>query len=91
MRRPQYMLARSQFGQQSLAGGVYALVGKGAAASRQAAINSAKSTGHLIPVGGGASGPEGEVEIPKAELGLWQDMYPGLSYKELRTKYNRTL
>lgn len=68
-----------------------ALVGKGAAASRQAAINSAKSTGHLIPVGGGASGPEGEAEIPKAELELWQDMYPGLSYKELRTKYNRTL
>lgn len=68
-----------------------ALVGRGAAASRQAAINSAKSTGHLIPVAGGANGPEGEVDIPKNELGLWQDIYPGLSYKELKAKYNRTL
>ena len=68
-----------------------ALVGRGAAASRQAAINSAKSTGHLIPVDGGANGPEGEVDIPKNELGLWQDIYPGLSYKELKAKYNRTL
>lgn len=67
------------------------LVGRGAAASRQAAINSAKSTGHLIPVDGGANGPEGEVDIPKNELGLWQDIYPGLSYKELKAKYNRTL
>lgn len=67
------------------------LVGRGAAASRQAAINAAKSTGHLVPVGGGANGPEGEVDIPKNDLELWQDTYPGLSYKELKAKYNRTL
>ncbi len=67
------------------------LVGRSAAASKQAAINAAKSTGHLLPVGGGANGPEGEVDIPKNELELWQDIYPGLSYKELKAKYNRTL
>lgn len=68
-----------------------ALSQRGAAASRQAAINAAKGKGHLSPVGGGAGDLAQEVEIPASERELWESFYPGLSYKELRTKYNNTL
>lgn len=68
-----------------------ALSQRGAAASKQAAINAAKGKGHLSPVGGGAGDLTGEVEIPANERELWESFYPGLSYKELRTKYNNTL
>jgi hypothetical protein len=67
------------------------LSNRGTAAAKQAAINSAKGKGHLAPIGGGAGTPVNQVDIPAAELELWKDAYPNLSYKELRTKYNNTL
>ena len=62
-----------------------------AAASRQAAINAAKGKSHLSPIGGGMGEASHMVEIPNEELGLWQEVYPELSYKELREKYNKSL
>lgn len=67
------------------------LSNRGTAAAKQAAINAAKTKGHLSPVGGGAGDPANQVEIPEEELGIWKEAYPELSYKELRTKYNNTL
>lgn len=68
------------------------LTQRDAAASRQAAINSARGKSHLSPIGGSAGG-EGrmQVEIPKNELYLWEEAYPDLSYKELKAKYNKSL
>lgn len=65
---------------------------RNAAASKQAAINAAKGKSHLSPVGGGAAGESAQmVEIPKEELSIWEQVYPNLSYKQLREKYNKTL
>lgn len=68
-----------------------ALSNRGTAAAKQAAINAAKSKGHLSPVGGGAGDDGKEVDIPSGDLEMWKEFYPGLSYKELRKKYNNTL
>lgn len=65
-----------------------ALLHKGAAASKQAAINAAKGKGHMMPVGG-TSAPDGLAEIPKDELPKWQAFFPGATPKQLKEKYNR--
>lgn len=67
------------------------LMQRDAAATRQATINAAKGKNHLAPLGG-VNGPQSQmVDIPQAERELWESAYPGLSYKELREKYNRSL
>lgn len=68
-----------------------ALSQRDAAANRQAAINAARGKGHLSPIGGSVGEPSSQVEIPERERELWEEAYPGLSYKELREKYNKSL
>jgi hypothetical protein len=65
-----------------------ALMQRGSAASKQAAINAAKGKSHMTPVGG-ASTPEGLAEIPHEELSRWREFFPNATAKELREKYNR--
>lgn len=65
-----------------------ALMQRGSAASKQAAINAAKGKSHMTPVGG-ASTPEGLAEIPHEELSRWKEFFPNATAKELREKYNR--
>lgn len=65
-----------------------ALMQRGSAASKQAAINAAKGKSHMTPVGG-ASAPEGLAEIPREELSRWREFFPNATAKELREKYNR--
>lgn len=64
---------------------------KDVAATKQAAINAAKGKSHMTPVGGGAPSSEAEVDIPENERSIWEMAYPDLSYKELKTKYNKSL
>ena len=67
------------------------LMQRDAAATRQATINAAKGKNHLAPLGG-VNGPQEQlVEIPQNERELWETAYPGVPYKELREKYNRSL
>ena len=67
------------------------LMQRDAAATRQATINAAKGKNHLTPLGG-VNGPQEQlVEIPQNERELWETAYPGVPYKELREKYNRSL
>lgn len=65
-----------------------ALMQRGSAASKQAAINAAKGKSHMTPVGG-ASAPEGLAEIPREEISKWREFFPNATAKELREKYNR--
>ncbi len=65
-----------------------ALMQRGSAASKQAAINAAKGKSHMTPVGG-ASAPDGLAEIPREELSRWREFFPNATAKELREKYNR--
>lgn len=61
-------------------------------AAKQSAINQAKSTSHLqSTVSASDEGEKDLVEIPKDELAVWKEVYPGLSMKELKKKYNSTL
>lgn len=59
-------------------------------AATQAAINSAKSKGHMANVGGIVN-EDGSVDIPAAELQKWQDWYPEKSKKELKALYNKAM
>lgn len=60
------------------------------AAINQAAINQAKGKQHLSPMDG-ISTPDGLVDIPKDQLGMWKDMFPDKSMKEIKKLYNDTL
>lgn len=63
-----------------------------AAATKQAAINAAKGKSHLSPVGGGTEGQTSQlVDIPQNAREVWEQAYQGLSYKELKEKYNKSL
>lgn len=61
------------------------------AATKQAAINSAKSTTHLETTRGVKKDTASYEPIPEAVLGHWKDAYPGLSIQELTKKYNSVL
>jgi hypothetical protein len=65
-----------------------ALMKRGSAASKQAAINAAKGKEHMTPIGGTAA-PDGLAEIPREELSRWKEFFPNATAKELREKYNR--
>ncbi len=65
---------------------------RNAAATKQAAINAAKGKSHMSPIGGGTEGQSSQlVDIPDDARKVWEEAYPGLSYKELKEKYNRSL
>ena len=60
------------------------------AAAKQAAINQARSKGHLetttsVSVGSNLA------DIPDKEISTWREYFPGLSDEELKKKYNQTL
>lgn len=59
-------------------------------AATQAAINSAKSKGHMAQVGGIVN-DDGTMDIPAAELQKWKEWYPEKSNKELRSLYNKAM
>ena len=59
-------------------------------AIQQRTINQIAGKAHLAPVSGVAQNTN-EVEIPADQLKTWEEYYPGLSYNELRKKYNRTI
>lgn len=61
-----------------------------ASAIRQNTINQISGKAHFAPVNGVAQNTN-EVEIPADQLKTWEEYYPGLSYNELRKKYNRTI
>lgn len=60
------------------------------AAINQAAINQAKGKQHMAPMDG-ISTPDGLVDIPKSEVGMWKEMFPDKTMKELKKLYNDTL
>ena len=65
---------------------------RNAAATKQAAINAVKGKSHLSPVGGGTEGQASQlVDIPENAREIWEQAYPGLSYKELKEKYNKSM
>ena len=66
------------------------LSNKSTEAAKQAAINQAKSKGHLETTNS-VSGSSDLVDIPDSEISTWRDYYPGLSDAELKKKYNRTI
>ena len=66
------------------------LSNKSTEAAKQAAINQAKSKGHLETTNS-VSGSSDLVDIPDSEISIWRDYYPGLSDAELKKKYNRTI
>lgn len=57
-------------------------------AAKQAAINQARSKGHLS-TGPNANGESEGVDIPANELAQWKSWFPDKSAKELRALYNR--
>ena len=59
-------------------------------AIQQQAINQAKGKSHLNPVNGVAT-PDGDVEIPQSELGMWKEYFPDKSAAELKKLYNKEL
>ena len=59
-------------------------------AIQQQAINQAKGKTHLNPVNGVAT-PDGDVEIPQSELGMWREYFPDKSAAELKKLYNKEL
>ena len=63
---------------------------KKAEALQQKAINDMRGKSHLNPVNGVAENDSG-LDIPESELPTWQKWNPGLSYAELKKKYNRVL
>lgn len=66
------------------------LAGRQAQASKQAAINAAKSKNHMTPTGGVADTSD-DMQIPANQLDNWRSMYPGVSDKELNKKYTRVM
>jgi len=63
------------------------LLAKQTAAAKQAAINQAKSTGHMQATNG-VSDASNDVDIPSNSIATWREYYPGLNDSELRKKYN---
>ena len=59
-----------------------------AQASRQAALNSARSKDHLSPT---ATRGAGAVTVPSDELALYRELNPGMSEAEIQKHYNRYL
>lgn len=59
-------------------------------AARQSAVNQIKGKQHMAPMNGVASNNT-EVEIPVADRGLWEAIFPNKTYAERRTLYNRQL
>lgn len=60
------------------------------AAINQAAINQVKGKQHMAPMGG-VSTPDGLVDIPQNLVGMWKDMFPDKSMKEIKELYNKAL
>ena len=58
-------------------------------AAEQAAINQAKSKGHLSTAQG-VAGESEEMDIPDAEKPQWRRWFPDKTAKELRALYNKT-
>lgn len=59
-------------------------------AIKQDAINKVKGKQHLNPVNG-VSTPDSGVDIPADKIGMWKDMFPEKSAKELKELYNKSL
>ena len=57
-----------------------------AQASRQAALNSARSKDHLSPT---ATRGAGAVTVPSDELALYRELNPGMSEAEIQKHYNK--
>jgi hypothetical protein len=60
------------------------------AAINQAAINQVKGKQHMAPMDG-VSTPDGQVDIPQNLVGMWKDMFPDKSMKEIKELYNKAL
>ena len=60
------------------------------AAAKQAAINQARSKGHLETTTS-VSDSSNLADIPENEISKWREYFPGLSDEELKKKYNQTL
>lgn len=67
------------------------LTQKKSAAAKQAAINSARGKGHMVPTGSNSVDESGLVDIPDELLNAFKSGYPDLSPLELKKKYNQTL
>lgn len=67
------------------------IVSRKVEATKQAAINSAKSTSHLGVTGGVATSDGDYAPIPAKMLDNWKAAYPNLSMEELTKKYNAAL
>lgn len=58
-------------------------------AIRQQTVNQIKGKSHMTPMTGVTTTEE--VEIPSGQKSIWESMFPGKSYAELRTLYNKQL
>ncbi len=60
------------------------------AAINQAVINQARGKQHMAPMDG-VSTPDSQVDIPQNLVGMWKDMFPDKSMKEIKELYNKAL
>lgn len=66
------------------------LAGAQAQASKQAAINQAKSKDHMVAAKG-VTDPDKSVDIPEGQIANWKRWFPDKSAKELRALYNKSI
>lgn len=60
-------------------------------AAKQAAINQAKSKGHMETTNSVSVGMDNLMPIPDTVLPAWRNAYPGLSMEQLTQKYNSVM
>ena len=67
------------------------LSAKSTEAAKQAAINQAKSKGHMETTNSVSVGMDNLAPIPDNVMAMWRNAYPGLSMEQLTQKYNSVM
>lgn len=60
-------------------------------AAKQAAINQAKSKGHMETTNSISVGVDNLTPIPESSMAMWRNAYPDISLEELTKKYNSVM